>query len=450
MNSINSIYRRFDQLTPPQKILIGYLTLSLVGAWLLTLPISSKSGVSTNFLDALFTAVSAICVTGQTTLNTSEHWSYFGSTVILTLIEIGGLGFMTLWLLLFWLTGKKLNLRQQKVMQESLNLEDTSKIVPLTLYIVSFAIFIQFCGSLILSLDFIPRFGWAKGIYFSVFHSISAFCNAGFDLFGNSLMDFQNNPLVLLTISSLIFIGGLGFIVWQDLLSFYKNRKLLIHTKIVLVTTSFLLILSLLLYFLAESSRGTFEQLTWWERIANYLFLAVTPRTAGYANVDYIHLSQASIFLTLILMFIGATSASTGGGIKVTTLATVLLYMLRTFQGKKVVIYHRTIPQSLIAKSIFIIGAAIILIIVATFTLSITETIPEGSGIEYILMEVISCIGTVGLSLGLTPNLTSIGKLVLIILMYIGRIGLITFFWSFGGHDSRSKVDYPEERILIG
>ena len=440
------------RLSTPHFIAIGFASVILTGTLLLMLPFASQSGTITPFMDALFTATSAVCVTGQATLNTAAHWTYFGKTVIIILIEIGGLGFMSVIVLLSLFFGKKLNLAQRRTVAEAINSDSVSDAQKLIRYIIKFSVSIQLLGALILSIDFIPRFGFFKGIYFSLFHAISAFCNAGFDLFGNSLEGFQTNPLVLLTIAGLIFFGGLGFIVWRDILSYRYNRKLLLHTRITLLTTGSILVVSFILFWISETKAGTFAHLGFIDHLTNTLFMAVTPRTAGYASVNYAMISPMGIFLTLILMYIGASSGSTGGGVKVTTVATVFIYLKARFVGHDPHFANRSIPKEKITRSFMILFFGALLIMSASMILMITETIPKGFGMEYILVEVFSCFGTVGLTMGLTPNLTMIGKAVLIVVMFAGRIGLLTFFLSVSGHtnDKEDTIKYPEGSILIG
>lgn len=440
------------KLSIPKFIALGFATTILTGTLLLMLPIASQSGEITPFVDALFTATSAVCVTGQVTLNTAAHWTYFGKTIIILLIEVGGLGFMAIIVLMFLFMKRKMSLHQRRVVADVINADSLSDGQALIRYLIRFSLSVQAIGALILSIDFIPRYGFLKGLYFSFFHAISAFCNAGFDLFGNSLEGFTENPLVLMTIASLIFFGGLGFIVWRDVLTFRKNRKLLLHTRLTLYTTFSILLVSIVLLGISEYQHGTFAHLPWYHQIFNTIFMAVTPRTAGYANVNYAMVSPLAIFLTLILMFIGASSGSTGGGIKVTTVASIALYIRSKFTERDVSFYKRSIPKNKIVKSIMILGFGISMVVVASIILLLTETIPEGFGIEYILMEVISCFGTVGLTMGLTPNLTMIGKLVLIVVMFAGRIGLLTFFMSVGGHERalEPSIRYPEGNILVG
>lgn len=441
---------QFKNLSVTQTILLGFATVILVGTCLLMLPISHQPGLETQWVDALFTATSAVCVTGQVTLNTLEHWSYFGQIVIITLIEIGGLGFMSVVVIAFTFLGRQSTIKNDLVLLESLNIDSMSEGKNLMLYIVRFALTAQGIGALLLSFDLIPRLGWAKGIYYSLFHSISAFCNAGFDLFGDSLIGLRDNAYVVLIIAGLIFTGGLGFIVWRDILTFIKNRRLLFYTKIVLFTTGIILLVSFVIITFLGEQNPYFADLALHDRIANYIFLAVTPRTAGYTTVDYAQVGLPIVFITIILMYIGASSGSTGGGLKITTLFVLALYFVRTFQGKELTAFKRALPVLYVKRALLLLMGSLTLVTLATLLLSMTETIPPGFGIEYILMEVVSCFATVGLTLGLTPDLTTFGKILLVVVMFIGRVGLITFLWSFGAAKKESTIHLPEGKIMIG
>lgn len=441
---------QFKNLSVPQTILLGFATVILLGSGLLMLPISQQPGVETTFVDALFTATSAVCVTGQITLNTLTHWSYFGKTVIISLIEIGGLGFMSLVVMGFALLGRKSSIKNDLVLLESLNIDSMAESKQLMFYVIRFALTTQGLGALLLSVDFIPRLGWAKGIYYSLFHSISAFCNAGFDLFGDSLIGFRDNAYVVLVIAFLIFSGSFGFIVWRDVLTYFKNKRLLLHTKVVLMMVGIILISSILLIAFIGEQNPYFADLSVTDRIANYIFLAITPRTAGYTTVDYAQVGLPLVMITIILMFIGASSGSTGGGLKITTLFVLGLYFIRTFQGKEMTAFRRSIPTEYVRRALLLLIGSITLITVASLLLTITETIPEGFGLEYILMEVVSCFATVGLTMGLTPDLTTFGKLLLILVMFIGRVGILTFMWAFGDTKKESGIHLPEGKIMIG
>lgn len=439
-----------DNFSIPQIIISTYASLILLGGILLSMPISSADGTWTSFIDALFTATSATAVTGQVTLNTAEHWNYFGKTIIITLIEIGGLGFMTIWVVFYnYLVGRP-NLKARQAVSESLSLSGGDKLQVKISSILRIALSIQAIGALLLSFVFIPDFGVIKGIYYSVFHSISAFCNAGFDIIGNSLVSYQDNTYILLVIAGLVMSGGLGFIVWEDILNYRRTRKIRNYSRIILITTISLWAGGTILFGLIEGANGTFDHLPLGGRIVNYFFLSVTPRTAGFANIDYANLDQGSIFLTILLMFIGASSGSTGGGIKVTTLIVILVVLYRSMHNDTNHIFKRSISSDTVRRAFFLFGAGIIISTVAAFILLNTETIPVGYGIEYILLEVISCISTVGLTMGLTPNLTTIGKFVLILLMLIGRVGLLTFLWSFAGKKHKSRIKYADMNILVG
>lgn len=443
--------KTLKNLSITQTIVMGYSLVITLGAILLWLPVSSANGDWTAFIDALFTATSATAVTGQVTLNTATHWNYFGKTVIISLIEIGGLGFMTIWIIFYYYIFKQRpNLKQRRIVTEALSLDAGQNIQQKVWSIVRFALIIQLFGALLLTFEFVPEYGITKGLYFSFFHSISAFCNAGFDLIGNSLIDYQNNPYVLFVISGLIMSGGLGFIVWEDILNYRKTRKIRKYSKIVLTTTISLWILGTLLFWVIEGPNGTFSHLSVGEQFTNYFFLSVTPRTAGYANVDYANLSLGSIFLTILFMFIGASSGSTGGGIKVTTLVVIIIVIYRSINYNHSNILNRSLNRETVRRAFFIFSSGIIIASVATFILLNTENIPVGFGIEYILVEVFSCLGTVGLTMGLTPSLTIIGKIILILLMLIGRVGVMTFLWSLTAQKRESGIHYPEISLLIG
>ncbi|MEK2535007.1 TrkH family potassium uptake protein [Tetragenococcus halophilus] len=434
----------------PQQILLGFAGIILAGTFILMLPFVTRSGHSTNFLDALFTATSAVCVTGLTTVSTIGHWNMFGQAVILLMIEIGGLGFMSLPVLYFTLTKRKINLSMRMILKDTLNTFDMSGTVSLMLAIFRIAFIIQFLGFLLLSVDFIPRFGWEKGLWYSFFHAVSSFCNAGFDLFDNSLISFQNDPWILMVISFLIIAGGLGFIVWQDLLKNKTLRKLRLHSQITLKVTGLLLVLSSIFFFFTNTVGS--NPLS---RLSNAFFLAVTPRTAGFFSINYATMSHAGLVLTMILMFIGGSSGSTAGGFKTTTLGIILIKLYSVIRGRSKAQYKgRTIKENTISQAFMLFFIFLIMIISSTMILSVTETIPnvDQLGLEYIVFEVISAMGTVGLSLGLSAHLTWIGKLVLIFLMFIGRVGILTMIFSTINqtHKRETNYKYPEENVIIG
>lgn len=441
------------RLSPVQLIAAGFFILILFGGSLLTLPFFSRSGESTHFIDALFTATSAVCVTGLTTLNTAEHWNSAGQFLIMTLIEIGGLGFMMIPILFFAIAKKKISFSMRIVLKEALNLEEMSGVIKLMIYILKFAVVIQVIGAVALSVVFIPEFGWAKGIWFSIFHAVSSFCNAGFDLLGDSLLADQTNVYLIMVVSALIIAGGLGFIVWRDILSYHRVKKITLHSKVALSVTALLLIGGFILFLITERNGLTLVKGTFTERLANTFFMSVTPRTAGYYSIDYLQMSHAGLILTMFLMYIGGTSGSTAGGLKTTTLGILLIQMHAMFKGKtRAEALGRTIRQAAVLRALTLFFVTLSLCVVAIMVLSVTETIPKTSGIEYIAFEVFSAFGTVGLTMGLTPDLTLIGKLVIISLMYIGRVGIMTVVFSLLVKANRAEANYkyPEESIMLG
>ncbi|MDO4624343.1 MAG: TrkH family potassium uptake protein [Enterococcus hirae] len=441
------------RLSPVQLIAAVFFILILFGGSLLTLPFFSRSGESTHFIDALFTATSAVCVTGLTTLNTAEHWNSAGQFLIMTLIEIGGLGFMMIPILFFAIAKKKISFSMRIVLKEALNLEEMSGVIKLMIYILKFAVVIQVIGAVALSVVFIPEFGWAKGIWFSIFHAVSSFCNAGFDLLGDSLLADQTNVYLIMVVSALIIAGGLGFIVWRDILSYHRVKKITLHSKVALSVTALLLIGGFILFLITERNGLTLVKGTFTERLANTFFMSVTPRTAGYYSIDYLQMSHAGLILTMFLMYIGGTSGSTAGGLKTTTLGILLIQMHAMFKGKtRAEAFGRTIRQAAVLRALTLFFVTLSLCVVAIMVLSVTETIPKTSGIEYIAFEVFSAFGTVGLTMGLTPDLTLIGKLVIISLMYIGRVGIMTVVFSLLVKANRAEANYkyPEESIMLG
>lgn len=443
------------KIYPIQFIALGFGGIILIGSLLLTLPVFSQSGKGTPFIDTLFTATSATCVTGLTTLTTNEHWNMGGQLIILSLIEIGGLGFMMMPFIFFALMKKRVGLLTRIILQESLNLDSLSGVMKLMFYIFRFAMGFQLLGAILLAFDFIPTYGVAKGLWYSIFHSISAFCNAGFDLFGDSLIGFKDNAYVLLVISGLIIAGGLGFIVWQDLMNFRRTKKLSLHSKLALTVSISLLIIGTLVFYVSESGGDSItEGSSAIDRFANMFFMSVTARTAGYFSVDYGNVSQAGILFTIVLMFIGGTPGSTAGGLKTTTFGVLLIQTISMLKGREhAEVFRRTIRPSVVSRALTLFFITLSLCIAVTMLMSVTEILPQYRGIEYLLFETFSAFGTVGLTMGLTSSLSLMGKLLIIGLMYIGRVGILTVGFSLtmrlmktnGGH-----YKLPEESVMIG
>lgn len=439
------------KFTPVQILSIGFAGVILAGAVLLSLPVSSVDGKSTPFIDSLFTATSAVCVTGLVVLDTGTHWNYFGKTIIMLLIEIGGLGFMSFATLIALLLGKKITLRERLVMQEAMNSFSLQGLVKMAKYILAFTFLIQFAGAVILSTQFIPIYGFLKGFYYGVFHSVSAFCNAGFDLIGNfqSLTPFAENSVIILTVAALIVVGGLGFAVWAEIYSYKRLKKLSVHTKLVLVSTAALIVIGWVLMLLFEiRNPATLGSMGVKGKLLNSLFSSITPRTAGFNSISTAEMTLTGRFLTIILMFIGGASGSTAGGIKITTFSIIILTVISIIKGREdTEVFQRRISSDIVRKSFVITTLAAILVILVTLILTITES---GASFEYIFYEATSAFGTVGLSLGLTTELSFIGKIILSFTMYCGRLGPLTLALALAKSNNSNTIRYPEDKVLVG
>ncbi len=435
-----------------QIIAIGFFLIILIGALLLMLPIASRTGTVTPFGTTLFTATSSTCVTGLILVDTFTHWSLFGQIVILCLIQIGGLGFITFGFVISILLGRKIGLRQRGMLKESMNVLDMNGIVKLALVIIKGTIIIEGAGAVILSACFIPKMGVATGIYYGIFHSISAFCNAGFDLMGryqpfSSLTGWYDNWAVILTISLLIIIGGIGFFVWGDIAKHkWHIKAYALHTKIVLTATLVLVAGGALLFFLLENN-NLFADMSPSGKILSSIFCSVTPRTAGFNSVNYPDLTVGSKFLSVILMFIGGAPGSTAGGIKVTTIAVLILYLRATLtRTESINIYKRRLELDAVTKSTAVFCVNLFCVLIGTFLICAIEQFD----LMDVLFEVVSAMSTVGVSLGITSHLSLIPQLILIFLMYIGRVGSLSFALSFTDKKKLSHIMQPKERISIG
>lgn len=442
-------FKKKFKLNGVQILSLGFLIAIFIGAILLSLPISSSSGEATNFLDSLFTSTSAVCVTGLVTLDTSSHWSTFGQTVIMTLIEIGGLGFMSFAVLISLILGKKITLRERLVMQEAMNTYSIQGLVKMVRHVLIFTVSVQFFGALLLSTQFVPEYGISKGIFYSIFHSISSFCNAGFDLFGTSLMGYTSNAVVILVISALIIIGGLGFTVLLEIYEFKGIKKLSLHSKLVIITSLILIIGGTILMFLFElNNKATFGNMNMQDKLLNSFFASVSPRTAGFYSVVTTDMTMASKFLTIILMIIGGSPGSTAGGLKTVTCGILFLTVLSVIRGREdTEVFGRRFTKEVVYKSFTIVFIALTLVIGVTMVLSYTEV---GASFIDLLYEATSALGTVGLTLGLTPKLSSIGKVLIMIMMYLGRVGPLTVMLALTRKKKKSGYKYPEGKVLIG
>lgn len=442
----------FSKMSPPQILTFGFILIIFFGAFLLTLPLAQQPGQQVNFIDAVFTAVSATAITGLTTVDTATTWSMFGQTIILIMIEIGALGFMTFAVLLFALTGRRLDLKARLLAQQSLNLRNLADVKTVLKYVFSLSAIIQLLGAILLSFDFIPRFGLKMGSYYSISHAISAFGNAGFSFFDRPLTFLQTDPYVLVVWMLLISAGSFGFLVWRDVLSFYKTKHLSLHTKVALHVSSWLIILSTVSFFITEKFLSNYSNLNIMDRIVDTVFLAIVPRTAGLEVLPLHQLSVAGIMIMTVLMFIGGTPGSTSGGIKTTTLGILWFQAKAALRGSEQVNFRgRRFKQVNVIKAMMLAIISVAFVIVVSIILSVTESVPAGEGLEYVVFEVISAFSTTGFSLGLTPHLTVFGKIVIMFVMFIGRVGLYTvMFTVLNIREKSSYYEYPTEEIIIG
>lgn len=434
---------------PGRFIIISYLLIILVGAFLLTLPFSSRNKTWTNPIDAFFTASSATCVTGLVVLDTGTHYSIIGQIIILLLIQIGGLSYMTIFTFLSLLLGRKIPLLDRIILKESISFFSIGGIIKLARRIFYIVLIFEGTGALILSIVFLRDFGFPKSLFYGLFHSISAFCNSGFDLIGGfrSFTPYRGNIILVITVILLIVFGGIGFGVISELIDFPKSKKISTHAKLVLLTTIILIILGAVLFYLFEiSNPRTLKFYSTKERILSSIFHAITPRTAGFSTVNIGYLNLPTLLLTIFLMFVGASPGGTGGGIKTTTFALILLNIRSWIKGREgVTIFGRCVETISIKKSYLVFTTAIFLISLSTFLLSITEKF----GLISIFFEVVSAFGTVGLSTGITPELSIIGKFVIIFTMFTGRVGILSFLTSVIVRKSQ-RVYLPEDKVMIG
>ncbi|MDR7483425.1 MAG: TrkH family potassium uptake protein [Armatimonadota bacterium] len=433
-------------LSPAQSLLAGFAAVIVLGGVLLSLPVASETGQPTPFLTALFTANSAVCVTGLVVVDTADHYSTFGELVILALIQIGGFGYMTSWALLALLLGWRIGLRERIVLTEAHGLYRVGGVVRFTRRIVALALIVEAVGAALLTLRFAAEMPLGRAAYLGVFHSISAFNNAGFDLMGGfrSLTAYVADPAVSLLVAALVITGGLGFVVLFDLL----GRRLSFHSRAVLVTTAALLGGgTLAILGLEYANARTLGALPWPARVLAAFFQAVTPRTAGFNTVEMGALTQPTLMLLVALMFIGASPGGTGGGIKTTTFLTPLAVIVSTIRGSpEPVLFRRRLPAFVIHKAVTIAFLAVAFV----FTMTVLLTRVEGADLLPSLFEVTSAFGTVGLSTGLTPRLSALGRVIIMVTMFTGRVGLLTLAFGLTRRERPVRIRYPEERLYIG
>ncbi len=434
--NILSMQRR-RKLQPGLQLALGFMLIIAIGAVLLYLPISHQEGVELSFLDSLFVSTSAVCVTGLTPVDISKTLSDFGSFILMLLIQLGGLGYAVIAVIIIMIASGKIDASSGNLLRDSLGADHkigTKKLLALALSVTGI---IEALGAIMLFSSFSEHYSLGRAVYLSVFHSVSAFNNAGFDLFSDSLMKWNQDPVVLITIALLIAFGGLGFILYGDLIDHVKNKKKIsVHTKIVLSTTVFLIISGTVLF------KIILPGVDW----KNAFFQSVTTRTAGYFSYDQSSLPPAGVVLTIILMFIGASPGSTGGGVKTTSFFTAVKASFFLLLGRSPVAFKREISSESVLKAFFVIIISVLLVAIAAFLISITD--PEFTS-DQILYETVSAYATVGLTMGITPYVSPAGKIILIIMMYLGRVGFMTIISAFARRRI-SGARYIEEKVIIG
>lgn len=444
---------RYRHLSSSQIILLGFLLVIAVGTLLLMLPFATQDGEGAVLTDALFTATSCVCVTGLVVQNTATYWSGFGQAVLLLLIQIGGLGVVTIAVAIAMFSGRKIGLMQRSTMQEAIAAPKVSGIVKLTSFILKTVFIIELLGAMAMYPVFAETFGYLRGIWYAIFHSVSAFCNAGFDIMGSiepysSLTYYASNEVINITIMLLIIIGGIGFLTWDDIkTNGIHLRKYRMQSKVIFTVTAALILLPAAFFFFVEFSGGEWADISLKERILYSFFQAVTPRTAGFNTVDLTALSEPGLVITIILMLIGGSPGSTAGGMKTTTVAVLVVMALSVFKREDDAnIYNRRIATETLRQAAAILLMYTTLFIAGGLLISCIEGIPVLTA----FFETASAIGTVGLSLGITPELGLLSRIVLIMLMILGRVGGLTLIfaaWSFG----RNKVSrLPQEKITVG
>lgn len=435
------------ELNPAQTIVAGFAGVILVGALLLSLPVATEARTSPPFLTALFTATSATCVTGLVVVDTATHWSMFGELVILGLIQIGGLGYMAVATLLAMLLGRRIGLRERVALQESHNLYTLGGIIRFTRAILLLTLAIEGVGAVLLALRWVPQFGLGRGIYYGLFHSVSAFNNAGFDLMGGfrSLTAFVGDPSVSLIIAALIILGGLGFTVLMDLV---HPRRFNLHAKVVLTTTAVLIGLGTILVLAIESRNpATLGPLSLPQKVLAAFFQSVTPRTAGFNTVDIGRMYEPTLMLLIVLMFIGASPGGTGGGIKTTTFVVPLAVIKAMLRGRQdAEMFHRRLDPVVVYKAVTIALVGVAFVVTMAVLLSVSERIPFIPA----AFEVASGFGTVGLSTGITPSLSTMGRIIVMLTIFSGRVGLLTLAFALTRRQQPANYRFPEERILVG
>lgn len=447
-------WKRKMRFTPTQIIALAFLAIILLGAMILSLPISSRNGVSAGFLPSLFTATSATCVTGLIMFDTWTQWNGLGQAVILCLIEIGGLGFMSAASLVIFVLGKRVGLKQRMVMAQALSVSDMTSVVRLQKIVIFGSLLVQLAGALILTAHFWLQYGPGQAVKWGIFHSVSAFCNAGFDIFGclkegSSVTLFQSDPVVLLTLGSLIAIGGLGFFVWEEVIRIHNWKRFSVYTKLVLLMSGILTVGGMIGFCVLEwNNPATMGKLPWYDKLLGGLFQSVTVRTAGFDSLGQGGLTDGGKAFSMILMLIGGSSGSTAGGVKTVTMMVLLLFLWSRIRGKgSVCIFKHSVPNNQVLDAMTVVSIVVGLAIFGGLFIAATSPVTFTDG----LYESVSALATVGLTTGVTASLSIPTQLLMILYMYFGRVGILTLSIGFlAGNQAQERFRYANTNLLIG
>ena len=446
------MFLKNKSFSPYMTILLSFMVVTILGGILLSLPISMRYGKSVKLIDGFFIATSAICVTGLSSIDIGSVYNIFGQMVILVLIQLGGLGVITFTSVIIIMISKKIGYYTKKIVQEDINIDTTFKIEEYVKKVILSVIVIEFIGTVILFFEFIKKFGFLKAVYYSFFHSVSAFCNAGFSLFSDNLYGFKNSFIINMTIPLLIFLGGIGF---STILNCYnvlrkKEKRLTSTTKLSIKISIFLVITGMVAMFILEySNKSTIGNLSFGQKLEASFFQSVTTRTAGFNTISILGLKRSTSLLFVILMFIGASPGSTGGGIKTTTIGLIILGTLATLKNKDTIEYDkRSVSWRIYSKAITVLFISLIYTTICVFLLILFE---RNKNLLDLVFEVFSAFGTVGLSRNLTPSLADISKFILIVTMFVGRVGPLTIALALSKSNlKKGRYTYPQENILIG
>lgn len=445
---MNLLKKRTLHWTPARVLVTGFLFIISIGTLLLKLPVSLAPGHSISFVDALFTATSAVCVTGLVVVDVGTTFSAFGQGVIISLVQIGGIGFMSVALLFYLMLGKKISLRERLILQESINANSMEGIVRTIRRVIIFVVIIQSSATVVLTLHWGQTMPLGQSFAYSLFHSISLFNNAGFDLFGDSFQQFAEDGVTNLVAFFLVIAGGLGFIVLAELYDYPKKRRLSLHSKVVMSMTAILVAGGAVLLFIFEFSNSyTLGSMSWEGKLYASFFQSVSTRSSGTVTLDVADMRQVTQFFLIMLMFVGASPGSAGGGIKTTTFAILMAAVYAMLKGREdAVLFRHRLPKDLIIKALTVIFLALFMVLSVSMLLAFTEDVPFIS----ILFDTVSAVATVGMSMGLTPSFSPFGKLVIAMTMFIGRIGPMTLAYALGNRREQSLYRYPEGKIMIG